>query len=400
MRLILFLGAGVSKRSGLPTADGLTTRVLRSPYRQVGPRRFAPGRQANGALQGDDATQRIRALLRLLRAHDERDRKRVGYYRPAKTGRYKSSGAIYRSRTTYEDLFHLCQQMSLWNIGLVADSLTTPLMEVIERRAGALLHGRSVTARLSDLGSLASEAAVFIESVVASTLVCPRATGLDLVVALATDARVEQLNIVTLNHDTLVEQTLGDNGVTVVDGFGPPDGDIRWHDDTLYDAIGARVRLFKLHGSINWYSFRSSGSSRLGMLVGRDTGAAKDAAGAERGLAVRNPSFLTGVNKSTAYQRGIYGDLHFRFTELLRRCDKMVMSGYGWGDAAINFQLEAWLDHPGQHTLLFLHEHPDEIASNSLVVANGFDWWTRSGRLIPVRKWLEDATVADVWTHL
>lgn len=209
-------------------ADGLTTRVLRSPYRQIGLRTFVPGRPTNHALQPADATLRIRALLRLLRAHDERDRKRVGYYRPARSGRYKSPGAIYRSRTTYEDLFHLCQQMSLWNVGLVGDSLTTPLMEAIERRAGALLHGRSVTAaRLNDLASLASEASAFIESVVASTLVCPRAVGFDLVVALATDARIEQLNIVTLNHDTLVEQTLSDNGVTAVDGFGPPDGDIR-----------------------------------------------------------------------------------------------------------------------------------------------------------------------------
>jgi hypothetical protein len=336
----------------------------------------------------------------MLRDHDERDRKRVGYYRPGKTGRFKSSGAIYRSRTTYEDLFHLCQQMYLWNIGLVADSLTTPLMEALERRAGALLHGRSVTARLSDLASLASDAAVFIESVVASTLVCPRALGLDLVVALATDPRIEQLNIVTLNHDTLVEQTLSENGVSAVDGFGPPDGDIRWHDDVLYDSIDAKVRLFKLHGSVNWYSFQSAGSSRLGMLVNEDVGGARDAAGSVRELAIGSPSFLTGVNKSAGYQRGIYGDLHFRFADLLRRCDKMAMSGYGWGDGAINFQLEAWLDHPAPHKLVLLHEQPDQIASNSLVVATGFDWWTRSGRLIPVRKWLEDATVADVWTHL
>ena len=94
-----------------------------NPYRQIGLRKFVPGRQTNGALQSGDATQRIRARLRLLRAHDERDCKRVGYYRPARSGRYKSSRAIYRSRTTYEDLFHLCQQMSLWNIGLVGDSL-------------------------------------------------------------------------------------------------------------------------------------------------------------------------------------------------------------------------------------------------------------------------------------
>lgn len=400
MRLILFLGAGVSERSGLPMAGGLLKHLLRSPYHQVGPRRFAPGRQAGAAPKAMDATSRIRTLLRLLKAHDERDRKRVGYYRPSKAGRFKSSGAIYRSRTTYEDLFHLCQQISLWNVGLVTDSLTTPLMEVIERRAGSLLRGRSVTARLSDLASLASEAGPFIESVVATTLVAPAAVGLGLIVELANDARIDQLNIVTLNHDTLVERALGEGRVTFVDGFGAPDGEIRWHDDDVYESDGAKVRLFKLHGSVNWYSFQVSGAARVGIFLGRDIDSARNAAGERRELAIRNPSFLTGVNKSVAYQRGIYGDLHYRFSDVMRRCDKMVMSGYGWGDSAVNFQLESWLDESDRRKLLLLHETPEEIANNSLVVATGYDWWTRSERLIPVRKWLADATAMDVWKYL
>ncbi len=98
-----------------------------------------------------------------------------------------------------------------------------------------------------------------------------------------------------------MEQVLSESGVAVVDGFGPPDGDVRWHDDDVYDSDAARVRLFKLHGSINWYSFRSSGTSRLGIFCGKDVDSAKDAAGVARELAIRNPSFLTGVNKSVAY---------------------------------------------------------------------------------------------------
>jgi hypothetical protein len=48
---------------------------------------------------------------------------------------------------------------------------------------------------------------------------------------LAESAEIAQLNIVTLNHDTLVEQFLSASGIAFADGFGTRDGDVRWSDD-------------------------------------------------------------------------------------------------------------------------------------------------------------------------
>ena len=153
-----------------------------------------------------------------------------------------ASGAIYRgAASTYEDVFFLCQQISLWNIGLSDNSLTTPFMERIERKARPLLRGRRIAARLSDLASMGRLGCAFIESAVAKALRAKYRSGLDLILALAKSSKVQQLNIITLNHDTLVEQFLSAHKVPLVDGFGPQDGDVRWFDDSVYEsAAGPR----------------------------------------------------------------------------------------------------------------------------------------------------------------
>jgi hypothetical protein len=396
MKLILFLGAGVSVPSGLPAVDRLTRSIFRRLYHQDSYNQFSPGRPTDPRMRAADVTSRIRQLLRLLREHDQRDIKRVGYSPSDK----RSSGAIYRGATTYEDLFYLCEQIRLWHIGLVDNSLVTPLMEIIERKAGGLLAGSSIMARLSDLGSLAEQACFFIESVVAGELRPKGIIGLDLVTELATAPYIEQLNIVTLNHDTLVEQFLAENRVDFVDGFGERDGDVRWYDESAYDESHTRVKILKLHGSVNWYSFLVDGRSRPAIFLGADVTYIRDGEGRQLKPTFRRPSFLSGINKAVAYQRGIYADMHFRFHQLLRQCDLMVMSGYGWGDTAINFRLDTWLDQSRRNTIILLHRAPEELVERSLVMASGYDYWTRSGQLIPIQKWLCEVSLSDLESHL
>jgi SIR2-like domain len=395
MKLILFLGSGVSLSSDLPTVGQLTDSIFSSVYHQDSYNHFSPGHQPDPHLRAADVTQRIRRLLKLLRKHDERDMKRVGYS-PADG---YSSGAIFRGHTTYEDLFYLCQQISLWGNGLVDNSLVTPLMETIERKSKGLLTGSSILARLSDIGSLAAQACYFIESVVAGELRPKGLVGLDLILELATAPSIEQLNIVTLNHDTLVEQFLEENKVGFIDGFGERDGDVRWYDDSLYEADHARVRILKLHGSVNWYSFLVDGRSRPAIFLGTDVANIRDGEGTQLKPVFRRPSFLSGINKAVAYQRGIYANMHFRFHQLLRQGELMVMSGYGWGDTAINFRLETWLDQSRHNTLILLHRHPNELVDRSLILTSGYDAWTRCGQLISVPNWLSEVSLSGIESH-
>ncbi|MDX6443039.1 MAG: hypothetical protein QOH71_113 [Blastocatellia bacterium] len=309
----------------------------------------------------------------------------------------RSSGAIFRGdKTTYEDLFYLCEQIRLWNIGLVDNSMVTPLMESIEHKTRGLLEGRSLMARLSDLGSLAEQACSFIESVVADELRPEGIAGLDLILKLATAPYIEQLNIVTLNHDTLVEQYLTENKVQFIDGFGKGDGDVRWYDENIFDKRSARVKILKLHGSVNWYSFLVNGKSRPAIFFGTDITNIRDGQGNQLRPIFRRPSFLSGINKAVAYQRGIYADTHFHFHQLLRQCKQIVMSGYGWGDIAINFQLDTWLDQKRSNNIILLDETPEKLVDRSLIMASGYDYWTRCGQLILIPKWLCDTSLIDL----
>lgn len=396
MKLILFLGAGVSVPSGLPKVDELTHSIFHKAYHQVSYNQFSPGHQRDPQLRTADVTTRIRRLLRLLSKHDERDIKRVGYSPADK----RSSGAIFRGATTYEDLFYLCQQISLWGNGLVDNSLVTPLMEIIVRKAGGLLVGRSVMARMSNLGRLADQACSFIESVVAGELQPRVMAGFDLIHELATASWVEQLNIVTLNHDTLVEQFLMEKKIDFVDGFGERDGDVRCYNDGVYDSEHSKVRILKLHGSVNWYSFLVNGRPRPAIFVGTDSAQIRDNEARELKLQFRRPSFLSGINKAVAYQRGIYADMHFRFNQLLRQCELMIMSGYGWGDSAINVRLDTWLDQSRSNTILLLHQTPEDLVERSLLMASGYDAWIQCRQLIPIRKWLSEVSLSDLASHL
>jgi hypothetical protein len=392
MKLILFLGAGVSAPSGLPTAADLMDRIMRDVYHQEESHVYRAGPPTDPALRAKDLTPRIRRLVKILMEHDIRDIKRVGYY-PVRRG-FRSSGAIYRGGSTYEDIFFLCQQISLWNIGLSDNSLTTPFMEYIERKARGCLSGRTTKARISDLASLGSQACDLIETVVADSLRQEYRVGFDLLHELATAPDIEQLNIVTLNHDTLAEQYLSAHGVNFVDGFGPLDGDVRWSDDRLYDSAKARVQLFKLHGSVDWYRF--SGSAKTAMVSGDSALTVKDSSGKRLNAFLRRPSFLSGINKVTWYQRGIYADIHFRFHQLLRSCGHIVMSGYGWGDMAINFQLDKWMDDCDRNRIILLHKTPEKLVNRSMLLESAYDAWTRSGQLVCIRHWLSDTSLNDL----
>jgi len=230
--------------------------------------------------------------------------------------------------------------------------------------------------------------------VVVGALQSHSVVGLELILELATSPTIEQLNIVTLNHDTLAEQYLRQEGVDVVDGFGPRDGDVRWYDDRVYDSDPGKVRLFKLHGSVNWRVF--IGRTRPAIFLGSDIGHIMDGEQRQLKLSLRSPSFLSGVNKAIAYQRGIYADAHFRFHEVLRQCTLVVMSGYGWGDTAINWRFDTWLDQDRRNTIILLHPRPEEIAQRSVIVGSAYGYWTRSRHLLPVPKWLCETSMRDI----
>jgi hypothetical protein len=78
----------------------------------------------------------------------------------------------------------------------------------------------------------------------------------------------------------------------------------------------------------------------------------------------------------------------FSLHQLLRGFGHIVMSGYGWGDMAINFQLDKWMDDCDPNRIILLNETPEKLVNRSMLLESANDAWTRSGQLICIRHWL------------
>ena len=92
MNLILFLGSGVSTKSGFPTGAELTRIILES-------KEFV----------------NETAFLRALKDYDEIARKVGGTFN---TKSKETVGEIYRNGTSYEDLYYLCDEIAKFDWGL------------------------------------------------------------------------------------------------------------------------------------------------------------------------------------------------------------------------------------------------------------------------------------------
>jgi len=112
------------------------------------------------------------------------------------------------------------------------------------------------------------------------------------------------------------------------------------------------------------------------------------------------PSFLTGVSKVFSYNRGIFADQQFHFLKMLRENDRMIMSGYGWGDIPINFQLQNWLFRDKKNTLILLHRNPSQLVNNSLELRHIYSLLTKNNQIVPMEKWLSETQISDIQGYL
>jgi hypothetical protein len=245
----------------------------------------------------------------------------------------------------------------------------------------------------------------FIRCVVHSGLVkIGEIRGLSLIEALARTDWIEKLDIVTVNHDLLVERLLGERGFGFADGFGKPAGDVRYFDSGTFYAE-SKIRLFKLHGSINWYRFRGEPdnpfSDRYGIPIHGDVWHCKDENGRKLDNIDAIPWILTGTNnKAAQYGFSIYAEMHFWFHKLLQEHGTIAMSGYGWSDRGINGRLMQWLLSPDKRRLFLMHERLDELTSYSKSsLWHRYEPLVSANRIIPIAKWMEHVSFDDLW-HL
>jgi hypothetical protein len=225
--------------------------------------------------------------------------------------------------------------------------------------------------------------------------------GLELITDLASSEQVNVLDVFTLNHDVLLETALGSAEIPFSDGFGDWEGDLRYFDASQY-AQEIKRRIYKLHGSINWWRFPPGNGGRknprYAVAKNMVNWAVKNELGYLVSASQGEPILLAGTyNKISTYGTGIFAELHHLFHNALLQHDTIVMSGYGWNDSALNVRLLEWLFTSPNKRLILLHNAPEDLKMSRSALRHQMDGLVQDGRLVLHRKWLCDTTIEDLF---
>jgi len=388
MTLLLFLGSGISYKSALPNVNDITNSIFKEKWHKHTAQVFYYGQHPNPYFRKEDISPVLQEFLHIIKEFSDK-------YIIERRG----------LESTYEDLFYICQQISDNERIEIDNPVVQPFIHYITEKSKHLFTTYS-SGEIVNLSSLASNSLTFINCVVHHALYSEKdPVGLDLIYELS--KLYSKIDIATLNHDLLIERELEKDNIFYIDGFGENKGDVRWFEPSVYNDTSRQVSLFKLHGSINWYSFREEvkindqyhTTDKYGLALNPDNNHCKNENGTYLTSLNYTPIFLTGTyNKLSAYNFGIIKTIHNKFEEKLWNHKIMIMSGYGWNDRGINGRLFEWLFSSVDKRLFLLHENPEEkIKMNSKsAMWHRYDDLVHDGRLIPIKKWLSDIQIDEL----
>ena len=267
----------------------------------------------------------------------------------------------------YEDLFSLTEQATRTFSDFVPNLAVTEFARELRKRTATLHVGK-----VDGFNGLAERVCDFLHWVVHQKLGGGGSVRRGLDAISETAQAVDSLDIFTLNHDLLIERELRENEIEVDIGFNDDShGEFSVYCGWLHDR-GTAARLFKLHGSLNWYLYEFPEWARQydAIPTGRDAFHSQDVNGNIVKPVEWKAAFLSGtVVKEQRYGLGFWGDLFSQFRQHLSRHRHLICCGYGFGDTGVNQRLNQWahdrLDGSNTFVILtplspaeFLHERP------------------------------------------
>lgn len=194
------------------------------------------------------------------------------------------------------------------------------------------------------------------------------------------DEEINEVIIFSLNHDLVLEKLLYENEIEYIDGFERkeenPKSDVRYWHPKLFENDN-KVKLFKLHGSVNWFDFEKekdqSKPNRLGIPNINDILHTKDENGNYQWPAGGKPVFLTGTkNKILDYENNKYIKIVITyFKTKIATIDSLIASGYGFGDEGINTILEDWLSGEINRKIVNINKSKPDVNFENKITTTG-----------------------------
>jgi hypothetical protein len=364
-KLAFLLGSGISRPAGLPSLADLTERVLsaKDVYKGTDQVYYVDAEGARLSPPREEVAW-VPPFLRLVKCDVDRQRAEHGDDREA----------------SYEDLYYLIHQVVEHILGDAENAALAPFQDKYEN-AGPWRALRSYDGR----PAIWRESRWFIHDLVSQSLSKPTDRPLNYLNSFreaVADKAFSAVDLFTLNHDVVLEQHLLQHQVAVLDGFSsPPSGADRYWQRGLYEAR-AHTRLFKLHGSINWWLVEGPEPWRDDHLTIPGSPVSL------RSHLRRNddrPVLLIGTqNKIAEYTGSVFADLFCLFRSRLRMADHLVVCGYGFGDRGINRQIIEWFYSTSQSGKIAVLDPSSNLKQTARgEIAHKWADWEAAGRLHP-----------------
>lgn len=386
-RVSFLFGSGISIPAGMPSVNQITEKVLSGN----GVWRHNNGNYCFGAPTynpkfPDEYVPRMSAFIKRL---------------DVEIRQYYGSGRA----VTYEDLYYAAFQIYHSERGGVDNPIVQAFVDKILPDVEPLFIGKENEIRKEwKLYEMAQEATHYIRDIVWRFLK-PRPANLDYLCCVGDacrDPAIPSLDLFTLNHDSVLEQYLNAHGIKYTAGFESPENNYHYWSPEVFDDRSYKVRLLKLHGSVNWFRYESSVATGNNDPVGiADDGChwrIQDPDGKSQPRDHDRPVLLVGTfNKMMEYSYRIFADLFCQFRHALRGTDLLIVCGHSFGDPGINEQVSEWADSSPEKVMVVIHADPEALKKG----ARGnifFRWngWLEKKKLFVVSKWIENTSWKEI----
>jgi hypothetical protein len=351
MKIGFLFGAGVSLPDA-PTTKELTDILLKGDnVHRLSDGTYRLSKEKNPALDDPESIQRIRSLLEFLRRQADD---------------FFSQRKLHSRTAHYEDLYYSVTQLADAVDDYENPAVGALLVEAEQRFAMPQLPCASGF----QSNDLFEETRRYIKGIISHSLISlqPPQGHLRQIVQAAKDECFSRVEIFTLNHDPLIERTLEKEGIPFSNGFVKLNEDLHSWDRESFAESRVKVRLIKLHGSVDWYPMRFSppDASIVCISTNGDPEHARGPNGRPPHLLPDRPVMLVGTfNKMMEYTMGIYADLFCAFRTALWSLDSLIVSGYSFSDKGVNASLVEWTRQNRERRLLIIAPHASDYAQTA-----------------------------------
>lgn len=352
--------------------DEITKAALNHDWEEHSNSRFYPARITSGK-----EARRVQQFLHLLKSNIDRHLR-------SRDGR----------ESNYEDLYAAALQIVQDETHEIVNPLIADSVSEIRNASEALWRNQRAHIDDNAFASLAERATDLIQWTVYNLLApIEKPIGLELLSVVAKE--IDDIDIFTLNHDTLMEREFVRSSISFADGFGEKDGDVDQFNWS-WNSGRSKIRMFKLHGSVDWYRFRFPKYVQYGKVHG-DPDHCKNKKGQRLSLLDSAPLFLTGTTvKERSYGFSLIGELFAELRLRLRNHHTLICSGYGWGDKGINIRVRQWLYDAPQNKVVILHNGSTDELKQKRFWYFYWDDFEKADKVTVIPKWLCECNLQDL----